>query len=113
MGLRLKNGQEIKYLYEDDWGRKLFKLNSGNTVVLVDKVLHSLCGDEPDCPLKEEYQLNCKILTKKEYEAIHTDYRGIFEDFQGNSPELKGVETMMLPNNGGLGFNGIHFLIDW
>lgn len=113
MGLKLKNGQKVQYLHEDDWGRKLFKLQNKQVVVLVDKRLHTLCGDEPDCPLKEEYQLDVTILTKREYEKIHPDHRGVFEDLQGMSPELKGARTMLLPNNGGLGFEGIHFLIDW
>ena len=111
--IKLKNGQEAEFLYEDDWGRKLFRMPYKRIAVLVDKKLYSLSGDEPSCPLKEEYQLDIKILSKREYERIHPDYRGVFEDFQGNAPELKGLRTMMLPNNGGLGFEGIDFLIDW
>lgn len=41
-------------------------------------------------------------ITEKKYNKIHADYRGIFQDYQKTSPELKGKRTMMLPDNGGL-----------
>ena len=38
-----------------------------------------------------------KILTisKSEYENIHCDYRGIWEDYYGDHPEWKGRRTVM------------------
>jgi len=112
MSIKLNNGQIAELIGEDDWNRKLFKFDCGYRAVLVDKSLYSITNDgEPNSPLKKEYQLSVKILTEKEYLKIHSDYRGVFEDFQGLSPELIGTRTMLLPNNGGLGFEGIHFVV--
>ncbi|MGL5765283.1 MAG: hypothetical protein ACRCX8_06550 [Sarcina sp.] len=52
-------------------------------------------------------------LTLKEYNKIDKDYRGIFEDYQGNAPHLKGRRTMLANEEGRtvLIFEGIHFEI--
>jgi hypothetical protein len=59
--LILKNGQKAEFLYEDDWGRPVYKLESGTKVCcpnLNGTHLHTMTESygEPDCPLKEEYQ---------------------------------------------------------
>lgn len=59
--LVLKNGQTATFLYEDDWGRPVYKLESGVTVCCVNldgTYLHTMSADfgEPESPLKEEYQ---------------------------------------------------------
>ena len=59
--LTLKNGQTATFLYEDSWGRPVYKLESGTKVCCVNlngTYLHTMSGayDEPDCPLKEEFQ---------------------------------------------------------
>ena len=114
----LLNEKRIKYIGQDDWCRNLFKLkaSSGNIYTIVyleeEEKLYSYTDEgEPDCPLLEDFQIKMQVLTKRQYEHIHTDYRGVFEDFQGLSPELIGTRTMLLPNNGGLGFEGIHFVV--
>lgn len=56
-----------------------------------------------------------KKITLKEYNAIGKDYRGVYSDFQGTDPELKGKRTMLEydKETGGtvLIFEGIHFVI--
>lgn len=62
------NNTKLKYLYTDDWHRPVFNLNlpSGKTVQVVlledsssGKSMFSYTDyGEPDCPLKEEYQVN-------------------------------------------------------
>lgn len=36
-----------------------------------------------------------KAITKKEYNALSPDYRGVYSDFQGCYPHLKGKRTMV------------------
>lgn len=52
-------------------------------------------------------------ITKDEYEKIHKDYRGTFQNYQNikSMEHLIGRRTMLLKNNGGLGIEGIHFTI--
>mgnify|MGYP006997664153 CR=1 FL=1 len=55
-------------------------------------------------------------VTRKEWNKIPEAYKGKFEDYQGNNPEFKGLNTVMLgciKHNGGtaLVFEGIHFKI--
>ena len=50
-------------------------------------------------------------ITEKKYNKLHADYRGIFQDYQELSPELKGKRTMMLPDNGGLAIEGANLTI--
>jgi len=59
--LTLKNGQTATFLYEDDWGRPVYQLENGIKVCCINlngTYLHTVTGDfeEPDCPLKDEYQ---------------------------------------------------------
>lgn len=55
-------------------------------------------------------------ITAQEYYNVHRDYKGIYEDFAGDSPQLKGRKTIMMScithePNGGLGIEGAHFEI--
>lgn len=54
-----------------------------------------------------------KQVTKKEYDKICSDYKGIYLDFQGNRPDLKGRKTMLSYENGStvLLIEGLHFEI--
>ena len=57
-----------------------------------------------------------KINTKK-WDSIPKDYKGIFQDYQGNNPDLKGRKCVMLgciKKGGGscLVFEGIDFIIE-
>ena len=59
--LVLKNGQKATFLYEDDFSRPVYELESGSKVCCVNldgTYLHTISNDygEPDCPLKNEYQ---------------------------------------------------------
>lgn len=59
--LTLNNGQTAVFLYKDAFCRPVYKLESGTKVCCVNldgTYLHTMSGDidEPDCPLKEEYQ---------------------------------------------------------
>ena len=53
-------------------------------------------------------------ITRYEWNKIPNDYKGIFEDYQGNAPELEGKQTWLtwLEGEGtSLIFEGIHFEI--
>ncbi len=63
-----KGGKVAKYSYTDDWSRPVFdlELNSGKVIEVVfleegiyeGRPMHTLTGEgEPDCPLKDEYQV--------------------------------------------------------
>ena len=53
-----------------------------------------------------------KTLTKKEFDSIPDDYKGIFHDFHGTHPEWKGRRTAFLPGEGTTLFiEGVHFLV--
>jgi len=59
--LVLNNGQTATFLYEDDWGRPVYKLESGTKVCCVNlngTHLHTMSRDcgEPESPLKKEFQ---------------------------------------------------------
>ncbi len=58
--LQLKGGLTAKFVFEDDWGRNVYKINWQNKpveIVDVDGVLHSMTKDgEPSYPLKVEFQ---------------------------------------------------------
>lgn len=41
-----------------------------------------------------------KKISKEEYYKIPKDYRGIYEDYQGYFPHLKGKRTMLSLENG-------------
>lgn len=54
-----------------------------------------------------------RIITKEQYNRIGNDYKGIFHDYHGTHPELKGRRTAFLPGEGTVLFiEGIHFLVD-
>ena len=57
--LTLNNGQKAKFIDIDFWDRPVYKLESGRKVCCIElngTYLHTLSGDEPDLPLKEEFQ---------------------------------------------------------
>lgn len=35
-------------------------------------------------------------INSKKWDSIPNDYKGIFQDYQGNSPDLKGRKCVML-----------------
>jgi len=41
-----------------------------------------------------------KTLTNEQYNAIHPDFRGIYQNWDGKNPELKGKKTMLSNENG-------------
>lgn len=54
-----------------------------------------------------------KRLTLEEYNNISNDYKGVYMDFQGNAPYLKGKRTILQNGKNGseLMFEGIDFII--
>ena len=57
-------------------------------------------------------------ISKTEYDKIHSDYKGIWQDYHGDRPEWKGRRTVMStcitrnPNeNCSLLIEGVHFAI--
>lgn len=50
-------------------------------------------------------------ITEDNYEKIHTDFKGKFENFQKikSMEYLVGKRTMLLNNNGGLGIESVSF----
>lgn len=55
-----------------------------------------------------------KKISRKEWERICDDYKGVYQDYQGTNPELKGKRTMLTLTEDGhtaLIFEGIHFII--
>ena len=66
----LKSGEIGKFSHYDDWQRPVWKADiklTDERVVTFEIVstefeepfhIHSLCGDEPDTPLKEKYQFD-------------------------------------------------------
>ena len=56
---------------------------------------------------------NIEIISTKEYNNIHCDYKGVYSDFQNTSPNLKGLRTKLglIDNATTLLFEGIHFII--
>jgi len=71
---RLNNGDTIKMTGVDYWGRELFDLEEDgkkHRFAMVDGRLHTITSDgEPDCPLKEEYQLDREDLERKREERV-------------------------------------------
>lgn len=54
-----------------------------------------------------------RIISKEEFDKIPADYKGVFADYQGDSPQWKGRRTAMLPGEGTtLSIEGVHFLVD-
>lgn len=52
-------------------------------------------------------------ISKAEFDAIGSDYKGIYTDYQGVSPKRKGRRIAFLPGHGtALCTEGIHFLVD-
>ena len=56
---------------------------------------------------------NKRVLTTEEYNNLSNDYKGIYSDFQGIAPHLKGKRTMLVLTNNGtsLLIEGIDLLI--
>lgn len=58
--LVLRNGQTATFVYEDEWGRPVYKLQSGSKVCCINldgTYLHTMSRDgEPESPLKNEFQ---------------------------------------------------------
>lgn len=65
--------------------------------------------------IKEQYEIfrDIEIISKENGNKISNDYKGIYSDYQGNSPNLKGLKTKLNNINGAtcLVFEGIHFII--
>lgn len=65
--------------------------------------------------MKEKYDIfkDLEIISKKEWNKISNDYKGIFSDCQGTAPHLKGLKTKLKLVNGAttLVFEGIHFIV--
>ena len=51
-----------------------------------------------------------EIISKEYYDKLSKDYKGIFNDYRGDSPELKGRRTWLKKSV--LLVEGIHFLVD-
>ena len=51
-----------------------------------------------------------EIISKEYYDKLSKDYKGIFNDFRGDSPELNGRRTWL--KKGVLLTEGVHFLVD-
>lgn len=65
--------------------------------------------------IKEQYDTfkDIDIISKEEWDKTPKDYKGVYSDWQGHSPELKGLRTTLKLINGAtcLIFEGIHFII--
>lgn len=52
-------------------------------------------------------------IDKAEFDAIDSDYKGVYADYQGVFPKRKGRRVAFLPGHGtALYTEGIHFLVD-
>lgn len=65
--------------------------------------------------IKEKYDIfkNLEIMSKKEWNQISNDYKGIYLDLQETTPHLKGLKTKLELVNGAttLVFEGMHFIV--
>lgn len=52
-------------------------------------------------------------ISKAEFDAIGSDYKGVYADYQGVFPKRKGRRVAFLPGHGTVLYTeGIHFLVD-
>jgi hypothetical protein len=55
-------------------------------------------------------------VSKEKWDKIHDDFKGIFQDYHGENPEMKGRLTVLSgcisDELGSLLFEGVHFIIE-
>jgi hypothetical protein len=54
------------------------------------------------------------IISKSKYDAIPRDYKGTFQDYHNEAPQLKGRRTWLTKDESGtaLLLEGVHFLVE-